>query len=1377
MEVYNEQYYHSGCGPIPYEEPDHWVHFFGIIADRIVADFAPKTVLDAGCAMGYLVAALRDRGVEAYGVDISKYAISKVREDVKPFCTVGSLTEELPPELPKHFDLVTNIEVLEHLYAEDGLKAVQNICKLTDTVIFSSTPDDFTEPTHLNVQQREYWARLFAQCGFFDDIAYRPKYLTYHAVCYRRQKDILRQVEDYERVIRMTDAEAAKQANLTAELLSAKSVLENRCAENEKTVALLSSEKEELSALLEHTEAEKQVLATSLDQKKNELAELIKNYEAEMNQRDAALQAERADLCELRRKEEELQKELNQCRENYTSAVQRGDELAHTAAAMQAGYDAISNAFFWKITKPIRVTLDWIKKPLRKVPLFRLMAKGLRCWRRYGFRYTWQKVVLWKKGPAPCGNINIPEPKNVSEDIKFSILVPLYNTDETGLTEMIQSVVDQTYQNWELCLADGSDEAHAYVEEICKKYSNLDGRIKFRRLRENKGISANTNHCAEMATGDYLALLDHDDILAKCALSENAFAIMQTGADVLYSDEDHLTANGIHVNPFFKPDWSPDLLYSQMYICHFLVFRRDLFERVGGFRSAFDGSQDYDLMLRMSKATDRICHIPEILYSWRESPSSTAANPEAKPYAHTAGLRALDEALKSKYGEGAYAEETKNTFVYNPRFPLNKETLISIIIPMKDKWEMTEECIHSILKKSSYANYEIILLDNRSEEAATHAWFERIQCEDRRIRVVSADMEFNWSKLNNYGMSVAKGDIFVFLNNDTLVISEDWLDRLAENALRPDIGVVGGLLLYPDNTIQHAGVVVGIGGWADHVFKGQPAVHYGSPYVSPVVSRNVLAVTGACMAVSRKTIEKIGNFDESFVICGSDVEICIRAYESGLFNRYDAAVRLYHLESKSRDTYIPEIDFKRSYEVYAFYRENGDPFFNRNLDNNSPIPKETSAPMNIVNFKNFLKRYPLVVDLYHMLRSKPALPENCRIPEIEPILPRRTEDQESLRLNLLIPSLNSEHVFGGISTALKMFESIRKHLGCSARLIVVDAPLSSKGAVIPEGYIVNRDGAESVASLEVVPFANRSGKRLPVAKNDVFMATGWWTAYAISSVVEWQSNEYQQEMHPILYMVQDYEPGFYPWSSRYLMADSTYRLKIPTYAIINSSVLAEHFKMNGYAFEKSWIFEPVLNGALRAFLPAQGCTIEKKKQIIVYGRPTTARNAFELLVYSLRQWASIQPDASEWTVLSAGEAHKDIELGNGVCLHSVGKLPLEEYAKVLLESYAGVSLMVSPHPSYPPLEMAAFGVKVITNCYGNKDLRDFSANVTSLKVASEQSISEALEEICCNYSGTGIITANEAYLSGGDQFENVSAAVAEALSPLSFRVDNCENEQ
>lgn len=579
-----------------------------------------------------------------------------------------------------------------------------------------------------------------------------------------------------------------------------------------------------------------------------------------------------------------------------------------------------------------------------------------------GFKFVWNKLKLQMRsritarfGGKLTRKLMEQEWKTlepIAQTIKFSVLVPLYNTPEKYLREMIESVTAQIYGNWELCLADGSDDAHSYVEQVCLEYTHKDNRVKYQRLTENKGISENTNACVAMSTGEYIALLDHDDLYTPDALYWNAKAIMETGADVLYSDENHLALNGLYINPFYKPDFSPDLLYSQMYICHLLVFRKELFESIGGYRAEYDGSQDYDLMLRFYEKTDKICHIPRLLYAWRESENSTASNSGAKPYAHTAGKNALDSHLKRKYGSKAYVEETEDAFVFNPRFPLKNKPLISVIIPMKDHWEMTDACIKSIVDKSSYRNFEIVILDNRSEKEDTFRWFAQIQKMDA-VRVIKADMEFNWSKLNNFGVRHAKGDVFVFLNNDTLVITEDWLERLAENALRPEVGVVGGLLLYQDNTIQHAGVVVGMGGWADHLFKGMAPIHYGSPFVSPIISRNVLAVTGACMAVSKSTLEKIGPFDEEFIICGSDIELCIRAHEHGLLNRMDAKVQLYHLESKSRDSYIPEVDFQKSAIAYAPYRDNVDPYFSINLDRKSTTPREVYASMSLLNFKNY----------------------------------------------------------------------------------------------------------------------------------------------------------------------------------------------------------------------------------------------------------------------------------------------------------------------------------------------------------------------------------------------------------------------------------------
>ena len=1139
-------------------------------------------------------------------------------------------------------------------------------------------------------------------------------------------------------------------------------------------------EQEELLAQLfrgkeEAAQRERKLLERLDVQRTQHEAEMAQSRETNQNLLEQVKKNHQAALEEQRKqydaKIQQLEGALGNLSEHCHMVTSQRDELTKQLELAKYEYSVISNAFYWKITAPLRKLTDLLKRPFRGNRHAQLVRKGIRCLRQNGVGYTWQKLKSYKRKQTPyqteepiytAQELESQRSNQEAQTIKFSIIVPLYNTQESFLREMIDSVVQQTYRNWELCLADGSNRDHSHVEKICKAYSQRDGRILYQRLEKNAGISENTNACAAMASGDYIGLLDHDDLLMPNALYANFEAIKQTDADVLYSDEDHLSVQGTHISPFFKPDWSPDLLYGQMYICHFLVFKRTLFSELGGFRSQFDGSQDYDLMLRMSERTNRICHIPRILYSWRESENSTALNADAKPYSHTAGKAALDEHLKRKYGPKAHAEDSQYTFVYDARFGMVKTPKVSIIIPMKDKWEMTAECIESIVQKSTYKNFEIIVLDNRSEEEETKKWFERITEQEQRISVILADMEFNWSKLNNFGMQHATGDVYVFLNNDTLVISPDWLERLVENACRDEIGVVGGLLLYPDNTIQHAGVVVGMGGWADHIFKGMQPIHSVGPYVSPVISRNVLAVTGACMAVSRRTIERIGGFDERFIICGSDVELCIRAYEHGLFNRIDANVRLYHLESKSRDTYIPEIDFKMSYEVYGPYRENVDPYFNINLDRNSVIPKECVAPLNLVNFKNFLKRCPVTSKLYEQAKET-LVPYDYTISEIQPLGAREGKDTSgALRLNLLIPSVDRKHVFGGIATALEFFQELCRQSGCNARIIVTDAPVESSTSVELDRYEIVAPGEDSGKKYQIIPMADRYGKTIPVGSSDVFVATGWWTAHVISDVCRWQKATYHTE-NPLIYIIQDYEPGFYPWSSRYMLADSTYRLEIPTYAVFNSTLLKDHFDKNGYRFTKSWTFDPVLNGKIKQFLPKDGTVIEKKKQILVYGRPSVERNAFSLIVYALKEWCGQYGQANEWQILSAGEQHADIELGNGCSLHSVGKLSLDAYSQMLLDSYVGISLMVSPHPSYPPLEMSTFGVQTITNRYEEKDLGSFNENIRSVRVCSPHAIAEELMKICLGYTGQGTIRANEHYAKAQSPLKEIVGEISALL--------------
>ena len=534
---------------------------------------------------------------------------------------------------------------------------------------------------------------------------------------------------------------------------------------------------------------------------------------------------------------------------------------------------------------------------------------------------------------------------NWEEKPLISIVMPVYNVEPKWLEIAIKSVEEQVYSFWELCIVDDCS-TNAETISYLRKINNPKIKVEF--MESNSGISEATNRGVAMSSGHYVGLIDNDDQITQDALYEVVKAINNKKPDIIYSDEDKIDIYGERKAPFHKPDWSPDLLRSQMYIGHFLVFKKELFEAVKGFRKEFDGSQDYDLILRLTEITNNIYHIPKILYSWREIATSTALNPHSKPYAHTAGLRALNEHLVRVYGEGnAWANEDKHLFVYDARYAFQK-VKVSIIIPTKDKIDLLDPCVDSIIKKTSYPNYEIIIVNNNSIEQETYDWFSKFNDSDL-IKVIDANYEFNWSKLNNHGIAESSGEVYIFLNNDTIVISEDWLDRLVEKAQRDDVGTVGSLLLYEDNTIQHAGVVLGLGGWADHIFKGMNPHHYGSPFISPMLTRNVLASTGACLAISKKTIDKIGLFDENFIICGSDVELSLRAIQKGLVNIYDPHVRLYHLESKSRSSYIPPIDFELSALHYKPYLEKGDPYYNRNLDLNSNQPrlsKENNACQN-----------------------------------------------------------------------------------------------------------------------------------------------------------------------------------------------------------------------------------------------------------------------------------------------------------------------------------------------------------------------------------------------------------------------------------------------
>lgn len=525
----------------------------------------------------------------------------------------------------------------------------------------------------------------------------------------------------------------------------------------------------------------------------------------------------------------------------------------------------------------------------------------------------------------------------------ISVIMPTCNTPESFLHEVIASVLAQTYQNWELCICDdASDTPH--VRRILADVGMRDPRIHVVYRQQRGGIADATNDALKLATGKYVAPLDHDDLLHPDALASVAAEFARTSADIVYTDHDCVDESGSRRLPYFKPDWSLDLFLSQMYLGHLVVFRRDMVERLGGLRPEMDGAQDYDLVLRCVSDGAKIAHVPRVLYHWRQHSGSTSANANSKPYAHDAGRRAIQSYLDQAC-PGAQAMDGAYTFCYDVRYNLTTDQpLVSIVIPTRDRVDLLDVCVRSLREQTLYKQYEILVVDNGSVEPETAHWFERMS-RTPGLRVMPADIPFNWSALNNLAAREARGKVLVFLNNDTEVFDGQWLERLVDVALRPDVGVCGPLLLYGDMTIQHAGVVVGMGGWADHVFKGLPATHVQKCFTSPVMRRNVLAVTGACMAMEKAKFDAIGGFDESFIICGSDVEICLRAFHSGLLNVYVPEAKLVHHESKTRDpSNIPETDFVRSEQAYYPYRTVGDPYFNQNLDPMSCVPRPRGMP-------------------------------------------------------------------------------------------------------------------------------------------------------------------------------------------------------------------------------------------------------------------------------------------------------------------------------------------------------------------------------------------------------------------------------------------------
>jgi GT2 family glycosyltransferase len=507
----------------------------------------------------------------------------------------------------------------------------------------------------------------------------------------------------------------------------------------------------------------------------------------------------------------------------------------------------------------------------------------------------------------------------------ISIVMPVDNTDPIWLRKAIESVRTQIYPCWELCLVnDASTKPH--VQALLDEYSTFDQRIKVKHLLRNEGIVGASSHGLGLVTGEFVGLLGHDDELVPEALFEVAKRLNEDPyVDFLYSDEDKLDPDGRRVEPFFKPDWSPDLLLSLNYIAHFSVSRKSLLAEIGGFRTGFDENQHYDLVLRFTEKTDKIAHIPKILYHCRMVAGSSTASADAKLYAHDAAKRVLDEALRRRGFDGWIDSILPQS--YTVRYRLSGTPVVSIIIPSRDRWQLLRQCLHSVEEKTAYERYEIIVLDNDSSEPDTLQYLETIAS---KWHVYRCPGPFNFSALNNLGASQASGAYLLFLNNDTQVIRPDWLTAMLEQAQRPEVGAVGAKLLYPNGRIQHAGMVLGVCGVAGHAFKyaaGNAPMYFG---LSDVV-RNVSAVTGACLMLSKKRFDEVGGFDERLKVALNDVDLCLRLRQAGYLIVYTPLALLYHHESASRKRLHPVEDEELFWKLWGDVISQGDPYYSPNL--------------------------------------------------------------------------------------------------------------------------------------------------------------------------------------------------------------------------------------------------------------------------------------------------------------------------------------------------------------------------------------------------------------------------------------------------------------
>lgn len=879
----------------------------------------------------------------------------------------------------------------------------------------------------------------------------------------------------------------------------------------------------------------------------------------------------------------------------------------------------------------------------------------------------------------------------------ISIITPVYNPDEKWLRSCIESVLKQSYDNWELCLADDCS-TKPHVKKVLNEYSKKDKRIKVVYRTKNGHICRASNTALSITTGEFIALLDNDDVLWPNALYENVKAINKKQlADFLYSDEDKLEEDGLtHSDPFFKPSWSPDYLRQINYITHFSIIKKSLLTKIKGFSVGTEGAQDWDLFLRATneiqksnREREKIIHISKILYSWRKSPNSTASEKytsTVKQYAYENQKNVLLNDLKNRNYEGKIITTDELGLNYI-QYKIIDNPLVSIIIPTKDKYELISNCINSIIKKSTYENYEIIIVDTGTTDNKTINYYKKIR-NNPKINIINWKGNFNFATVCNLGSIKSKGEHLVFLNNDTEIISPNWIENMLQHSQREKVGAVGAKLIFNNNTIQHAGVIVGLTGYAGHIFQkinndSYPHIPFGKPYWT----RNTLAVTGACLMIKNSLYKKINGMDKKFSMCGNDVDICIKLYELGYYNVYSANTELYHYESQSRDpNQIPKNNFIYSLQSYKKYLKNGDPFFNSNLSywNTTPSIKINPEEKPYIFAKQYLKNHNNQVKNVNISQRFQNIETNTQ--QIESLFVSKCYDFSSQDLkanfetinnnnkpitiktaNWFIPDFNA--IYAGINNILSFANFLHENKIKNTFIVDTNNNLSKVKQMIYDKY----------PNLKTSKYINYNIKKM-FPKSDISIATLWTTAYHLLKF-----NNTKRK----LYFLQDYEPMFYPSGSESALVENTYKFGFTGISNIEilHNIYQKKYQNKSILLKSSIDFNNFLNQKIDSPKPPY--------KVFFYGRPNHPRNGFELGIESLRKLKSMMKDKVQ--IYSAGANWNPSQFDLDGIVDNLGLLPLKDLPKFYESMDAGLFLMYSGHPGVIPFELMASRCPVVIN--------------------------------------------------------------------------------